>query len=45
MSDLGTGLPEDLVLVHERSDYYSLQAAREMTTSGKIQASVADSRC
>lgn len=30
-----TKLPNDLILVHERSDHYSLQAAREMPLEGK----------
>lgn len=29
-----TLLPEDLLLVHERSDHYSLQAAEEMSVRG-----------
>ena len=32
---LGTQLPDDLVLVHEFKDHYSLQAAREMTLAGE----------
>ena len=28
-------LPKDLLLVHERSDHYSLQAAEEMTVLGR----------
>ncbi|KAF5120365.1 hypothetical protein E5D57_013719 [Metarhizium anisopliae] len=32
----GTGLPDDLVLVHERSDHYSLQPAVPMTVDGKL---------
>lgn len=31
---LDTPLPEDLVLVHEKGDHYSLQPAREMTLAG-----------
>ncbi|KAL2404403.1 hypothetical protein ABEF93_004288 [Exophiala dermatitidis] len=27
----GTTLPEDLILIHERGEHYSLQASREMT--------------
>ncbi|KAF4511175.1 hypothetical protein G6O67_002995 [Ophiocordyceps sinensis] len=30
----GTPLPEDLVLVHERSDHYSLQPSKVMTLQG-----------
>lgn len=30
----GTELPEDLMLVHERTDHYSLQPAKEMTLTG-----------
>ncbi|KAK8931643.1 hypothetical protein VCV18_000168 [Metarhizium anisopliae] len=32
----GTRLPDDLVLVHERSDHYSLQPAVPMTVDGKF---------
>ncbi|QLI68643.1 uncharacterized protein G6M90_00g053790 [Metarhizium brunneum] len=32
----GTLLPDDLVLVHERSDHYSLQPAVAMTVDGKF---------
>ncbi|KAK5242842.1 hypothetical protein LTS06_011249 [Exophiala xenobiotica] len=31
----GTTLPEDLILIHERGEHYSLQASREMTLAGK----------
>lgn len=31
----GTPLPNDLLLVHERSDHFSLQPARDMTIKGK----------
>lgn len=30
----GTCLPDDLILVHERRDHYSLQSAREMNVQG-----------
>ena len=33
---LGTELPEDLILVHEHSDHYSLQAAAEMSLEGNV---------
>lgn len=35
MVKAGAQLPEDLLLVHERSDHYSLQAAKEMTLDGR----------
>lgn len=35
LSFIGTDLPEDLLLVHERSDHYSLQPAAPMTIDGK----------
>ncbi|KAI1078583.1 hypothetical protein F5B20DRAFT_547651 [Whalleya microplaca] len=41
----GTELPEDLLLVHERSDHYSLQPARSMTIddlNGKISLFMAE---
>ena len=31
----GTALPDDLLLVHERSDHYSLQPAESMTITGE----------
>jgi hypothetical protein len=31
---IGTTLPDDLILVHEHSDHYSLQPAKEMSLSG-----------
>lgn len=31
----GTALPDDLILVHERSDHYSLQPAVTMNIAGK----------
>lgn len=36
MNNLSPGiqLPSDLVLVHERTDHYSLQAAKEMSLQG-----------
>jgi hypothetical protein len=33
---LGTELPKDLLLVHERSDHYSLQPAVSMSINGNI---------
>lgn len=33
----GTELPEDLILVHEHTDHYSLQPAREMSLESKVQ--------
>ena len=33
---LGTELPEDLILVYEHSDYYSLQATTEMSLEGNV---------
>ncbi|OCK74366.1 hypothetical protein K432DRAFT_270578, partial [Lepidopterella palustris CBS 459.81] len=30
----GTALPEDLILVHERSDHWPLQLAKEMAIDG-----------
>jgi len=33
----GTKLPGDLLLVHERSDHYSLQAATEMAVEGMLR--------
>lgn len=32
----GTQLPEDLIIVHERADHYSLQPSREMTLAGEL---------
>jgi hypothetical protein len=32
----GTRLPHDLLLVHERSDHYSLQPAKAMAIDGKM---------
>lgn len=34
--NLGTDIPEDLLLVHERTDHYSLQPARSMNINGKL---------
>ncbi|KAJ5360721.1 hypothetical protein N7517_009912 [Penicillium concentricum] len=34
LSYAGTVLPEDLILVHEFRDHYSLQARKEMTVEG-----------
>ena len=31
----GTPLPDDLILVHEFKDHYSLQASKEMTLLGE----------
>ena len=31
----GTRIPDDLLLVHERTDHYSLQPAKDMTLLGK----------
>lgn len=33
---VGTELPEDLILVHEHTDHYSLQPAREMSLESKV---------
>ncbi|KAJ5238276.1 hypothetical protein N7468_002895 [Penicillium chermesinum] len=33
---IGTTLPDDLILVHEFGDHYSLQARKEMTVEGNI---------
>ena len=33
-SYIGTHLPDDLILVHEFRDHYSLQARKEMTVEG-----------
>ncbi|WEW59977.1 hypothetical protein PRK78_005459 [Emydomyces testavorans] len=32
--DIGTELPDDLIIVHEFRDHYSLQARKEMTVEG-----------
>jgi hypothetical protein len=34
LNEVGVELPDDLILVHEFGDHYSLQAAREMTVDG-----------
>ena len=40
VTDLSPGiqLPDDLVLVHEHTDHYSLQAAKEMNLQGTHEA-------
>jgi hypothetical protein len=35
--DIGTGIPNDLILVHEFKDHYSLQPREEMTVEGKLE--------
>ena len=37
---VGTPLPDDLILVHEHTDHYSLQPAEEMSLSGNISWSL-----
>jgi hypothetical protein len=32
---VGSQLPDDLILIHERNDHYSLQAKKEMTLDGE----------
>ncbi|KAF2177148.1 hypothetical protein K469DRAFT_604466 [Zopfia rhizophila CBS 207.26] len=36
----GTPLPEDLILVHEHTDHYSLQAAEGMSLTGKLNGKI-----
>ncbi|KAG6128453.1 hypothetical protein E4U12_005226 [Claviceps purpurea] len=38
----GTSLPDDLVLVHERTDHYSLQPAKQMTIDSKFSPPFGD---
>jgi hypothetical protein len=34
---VGTGIPDDLILVHEFKDHYSLQPREEMSVDGQLK--------
>lgn len=39
-----TLLPDDLILVHEFGDHYSMQARKEMTVEGKLALQIPKKR-